>query len=160
MNRSGKGEKRGREKMLTKTQERENDLAKGKRESSSRSEWGWAWTNLGCLNRETWLRAISRWLVVVYGGAMEVWWGECSRQKKKWKGRRDNRPEKKKWGQTNFWRETLCDGTSHMGGSHYLLNFTKMPLKLFTHYLLNFTKMPLKLNSQKLKTSKICFQFP
>ena len=21
--------------------------------------------------------------------------------------------------------ETLCDGTSHMGGSHYLINFTK-----------------------------------
>ena len=43
-----------------------------------------------------------------------------------------------------FKRESLCDGTSHTGGSHYLLNSTKMPLKL---------------NSQKLKTSKICFQF-
>ena len=39
-------------------------------------------------------------------------------------GRRDNGLEKKKQGQTDLWRETLCDGTSHTDESHYLLNFT------------------------------------
>ena len=87
-------------------------------------------------------------VVAACGGAMKGQWEEraLGKRKKKWRRRRDREKNGLEWEcQTDFWRETLCDGTSHMGGSHSLLNFTKMPLKL---------------NSQKLKTPKSCFHFP
>ena len=59
-------------------------------------------------------------------------------------GKRKKKMKKEKR-QRRTGREMLLDGTSHMGGSHYLLNFIKMPLKL---------------DSQKLKIPICCFLFP
>ena len=118
--------------------ERETDLAKGgKREKKNKGSiwWSLVMVMIGVV-------------VVACGGAMKGQWEEraLGKRKKKWRRRRDREKNGLEWEcQTDFWRETLCEGTSHTGGYHSLLNFTKMPLKL---------------NSQKLKTPKSYFHFP
>ena len=77
-------------------------------------------------------------VVAACGEAMKGQWEERALGKRK-KNEEGEETEK------NGWRETLLDGTSHTGGSHSLLNFTKMPLKL---------------NSQKMKTHISFFLFP
>ena len=133
--------KRLREKLIWQREERERERERTKARFGLSLNWshdGLWW----------WLVMVTIGVVVVAcGGTMKVQWEERTLGKrKKWRRRRDRDQNGLEWEcQTNFWLETLCDGISHTGGSHYLLNFTKMPLKL---------------NSKKLKTSKICFLFP
>ena len=115
--------------------EREIDLAKGgKRERKNEGSIWWL------------LMMVTTGVVVVAcGGAMKGQWEERALGKRK-KMKKEKR-QREEWVRVRliFGERRYVMGQVFTGGSHSLLNFTKMPLKL---------------NSQKLKTPNSCFHFP